>query len=583
MNDLPDLSTNRYIHLVQAALDLRQGREFSQAAELLEQAIVLEPAYLPAYIYLGLVYQELEQFAEAEAIFRQALQREPECPEALQCLGMLCLKLERYPEAIANLEKHLKLDPDNETSLDVLAPLLLRTGRAQEAQAFLRAAWEKHNDPHDAVRYARFLISQEELAQACQFLNDAIQVSEDARLLVELALVLVIQGKYELAVQVLLKARDLRPDSDRVYRGLSHCYVRLEQADKALEYAERALAIDARHYRNWQAKADALLLLQRWDEASQAASTGIELINASSPDGQAEASPVLKVLFLQWFNALRRGGQVEAALAGLSQARRKFPQDGRFYLYPVILLLQCGQPLRALELVKPALEANLPGVVREEITARLMQAGIDLYQQGDTRSARAIIETLAVQMGGDPRLDTAAAFMLTGDGELDGAEELLQRAMGKSEPEWLGICLCDLGYIQLLRSQFEQAKETLCQVLQQPDLRAFLRIAFWINGRLEADYQPHPVRSASTHWVAAANLAALALAGNDRNTAQEYADQLLLDSQNRCTANLVQGCVAFAAGQASAARQAWEVALSCTEAQGETELLNGWLSLLPGE
>lgn len=573
---------NKNIHLVHAALDLRQGKEYAQSAILLQRAIQLEPEYTPAYIFLGLVYQDQEKFAEAEAAFRQALHHEPENPEALQCLGLLYLSQERYPEAIANLEKHLKQEPENETSLDVLVPLLVQADRALAAEVFLRAAWEKTKDNNEAVRLARFLIGQEKLDDAHQFLNEALQNSEQANLFVELALVLVIQQKYSEANDALLKAIALRPDYDRAYRGLAHCYTQLKQGDKAIEYAERALAIDPRHYRNWQAKADALILLERYEDAIQAANKGIQLIKDCPPIEQEEARPVLNVLFLQRFNAQQRSGQLEEAVNGLSEARREFPEDERFTIFPIHLLIQSGQPLKALELVDPALFASLSGEALGQIFQELMNAGIELYQSSDYPKALKVFETLAEYFRGVTRIHTALAYFLTGDGELGRAEEQLNLALGGADPEERGICLCDLGYIQLLRGHFDQAENTLQEVLELPDSDAFLRIAFWMDGQLLPDYKPHPTRSVSTHWGSIANLAALALTRGDLAGGQMIADQLHEHSQHACTSNMILGCVAYANSQMTEARQAWEAARGCAEDQAEVDLIQSWLARLAG-
>jgi tetratricopeptide (TPR) repeat protein len=494
---------------------------------------------------------------------------------------MLYLQQERYPEAIANLEKRLQIEPDHETSLDVLIPLLVQAGRSRDAEALLQAAWQKTKDSGVAVRFARFLISQEKLNEAYQFLLEALQGNDNAGLSMELALVLVVQEKYAEAVQALIQAVALRPDYDRAYRGLAHCYTQMEQPEKAIEFAERALAIDPRHYRNWQAKGDALLLLKRFADTVQAANMGIQLVNESSPAEQQEAQPVLGVLFLQRFNAQRRSGNIDGALAGLAEARARFPKDERFYVFPVRLLVQAGQPLKALEILHAALQAELAVNGLEEILKSLVASAVELYKSGDTPSARRIFEDLAESLPGLNQATIATAYILTGEGEYDRAVELLRSALENAGVEERGVCLCDLGYIQLLRSEYRQAEETFQAALQAPDSEAILRIAFWYQREMIPDFEPHPTRSVSTHWAATANLVALALAQQNLAAAQEIASQLHQHHQQSCTSHAILGCVALQEGNAKAARQAWVSAMGCAEDLDEFDLLKRWLDALP--
>ncbi len=575
---------NKHIHLIHAALDLRKGKEYPQAAALLQQAIQLAPEYIPGYIYLGLVYQDQEKFAEAENIFRQALLHEPENPQALQCLGMLYLQQERYPEAIVNLEKHLQIEPDNNASLDVLIPLLASSGRSEDAEAILQAAWQKTEEPRLAVKLARFLISHEKLDQAIQFLHHALQVNENANLLVELALVLVIQEQYPAAVEALLRAVALRPDYDRAYRGLAHCYTQMDQGDKAIEYAERALAIDPRHYRNWQAKSDVLLLLKRYEEAAQAAALGIRLIQELAPEEREEAEPVLNVLYLQRFNAQRRNKDLGAAIAGLSEARAEFPRDARFYIFSVPLFVQANLTAQAVELLPLAARAGLPDGDLDQLRDILFNSAVELYLDGQVSKALKIFEPLIAWQPDNTQISSATAYVLTGEGALERAETLLHQAIQATSTEDVlyGMCLCDLGYIQLLRGQEQLAQDTFQTVLQVDNYdEAFLRIGFWHNGQIIPDYKAHPTRSVSTHWGAKANLIALALSQQDIEQAQQMAEQLHEHTQQSCTSNMILGTVAWAKKEYPVARRFWETASECAEDQGEVDLIQTWLGELP--
>jgi len=604
---------NKHIHLVHAALDLRQGKEFAQAAALLQRAIQLEPGYTPAYIFLGLVYQDQAKLVEAEAAFRQALLHEPENPESLQCLGLLYLKQERFPEAIANLEKHLQLEPENETSLDVLAPLLVQTGSPQDAEPFLRAAWQKTRESRDAVRFARFLIGQEKLDLAQQFLNEALETGENASLFVELALVFVIQKNYAEAIQALEKALALRSDYDRALRGLAHCYTQLEQVDKAIEYAERALAIDPRHYRNWQAKADALLAAERFNDALSASLTGIRLIEPTD----SEALPVLVVLYLQRVNAHLAKKDTTAALAELVRARQALPDEDVFYMRAIQLCMQRDCVDDAVAVVDEALKAELPDTtkwiglayqmfIQEDHYDRalayasekveqfrdafdiLLGVGVDYYTKGKVEKARTVFEKLLQQCPDDLRLHTNLSYILIGEGQLEHARshlEMVLAAAPTSEFEdFQPIALCNLGYLGILEGDLEQAQKYLARVIDLPsgDNGAILRVAFWWDNHLTPDYGPHPTRSISLRAAAYANLVTMALIRTDMKAAQRWANQLREEFPDLPVIGEILGTIYRASGEFSYARQALQLALEQVKAPEERQMIENWLARLSG-
>jgi len=290
------------------------------------------------------------------------------------------------------------------------------------------------------------------------------------------------------------------------------------------------------------------------------------------------------VLYLQRFNAQRLSGDLQAALDGLAEARQRYPQEARFYSYPAQILIQAGQPLGALPLVHQAIEAGLPQSGLENVAGQLLGVAVEAYVHNQVVEARQILEPLSSWLPGNAWIMSAAAYVLTGEGRLDEAEKLLRQAMAVSSPsdEVYSICLCDVGYIQLLRGLWDAAVSSFQEVLQVVDYeRAFLRIAFWHRGRMIPDYKAHPTRSVSTHWGAKANLVALALAQQNLEHAQQVAVQLHEHTQQACTSNMILGCVALAKGNDDIVRIYWGSARDCAGEQGEVDLIQHWLEELP--
>lgn len=573
-------SAQKQVQLLKAALNLRQGGEYTEALNLLEKALQLRPDYLLAHIFLGLTYQAVGKNRDAEKAFHNALMIDPNSSEALQGLGLLLLSQDRLPEALGYLTKHLQLDPANAATLDVLIPVLNNAGRYAEAENILTTAWEKTEDADIARRYARFLLSIQQVEKAQSFLEKAIEVSATPHLLVELALTLVIEGKYPEAIDILHKALKIRPDYDRALRGLAHCYTQLNDGDKAIEMADRALAIDPRHYRNWQAKGDALLLKKRYEEAAEAAQTGIDLIE---PEDE-EALPVLAVLYIQKYHALMNLGDVDNALQAMALARRQIPKDERFYLYPAQIMIQLQQTQEAFLLIKEAIQKGLLGESdrRDSILHEFANLGIDLYSRGKIETAREVFENLVQILPCESRFCTAYGYILIGEGQFEQAEAYFLNELKNEHGEHRGILYNDLGYIHLMQGRYEQAEQDFSSVLQYESTDAYLRVAFWQPNGLIPDYAPHPSRSSSSHLIANANLVTLYLSRNEnekaRNTLQAMQS---IDLEDVLTLQ-AWGCVAAAQGDRQKAREAWEQALRFAQDERERKMILAWLSEVQG-
>jgi tetratricopeptide (TPR) repeat protein len=404
--------TQKHVKMLRAALELREGEEYEAALDLLQKVVNLEPDLLLGHIFLGLVYQDLDNEKEAEKSFRAALLIDNQSVEALQSLGLLLLSQNRLAEAFGILRQLVNINPGNQDVLDMLVPALVKDGRLEDADQILSDVWEKTRHEEIAVRYARFLVSMDRVDQAHDFLLHALDEIESPHLLVELALTLVIDEKYAEAIPLLKRALEIRPDYDRAIRGLSHSYAQLNIPEKALEEAEHALAVSPRHYRNWQTKADALLLSERYDEAAEAAQTGISLIDPED----SEAQPVLGVLYIQKINALLHLQRIDEALAEISKAQERIPNDPRFFRYPIEILVKEGRLSEAIPIMKQAIGANVFANEDEQLKLLdlIADEAINAYKIGHISEAQLAFEELVSLAPREPRFQKALDFVLTG-------------------------------------------------------------------------------------------------------------------------------------------------------------------------
>lgn len=567
--------TQKHVKMLRAAFELREGEEYTAALDLLLKVVQLEPDLQLGYIFLGLVYQDLDNEKEAEQSFRKALLIDNQSVEALQSLGLLLLSQDRLAEAFGILRQLVIINPSNQDVLDMLVPALVKAGRFEDADQILSDVWEKTRQEDIAVRYARFLVSINRVDAAHDFLLKALEDIESPHLLVELALTLVIEEKYSEAIAPLKRALEIRHDYDRAIRGLSHCYSQLNMPEKAIEEAERAIAVAPGHYRNWQAKADALLLLERHEAAAEAAQTGIGLIDPQDN----EAQPVLAVLHIQKINALLHLDRVDEALAEISKASEQVPEDPRFYRYPVEILARKGRLPEALQAMKQAVDARV--FESEDAQLHLLHliadVAISQYLAGQVdEAARAFIGLVDLKPD-EPRFLMAFGFIQTGEGNLAEADTLLKAALEYGDEGIRGIISCDLGYLHVLQGKFEQARQEFIEACKKDTGKALLRIAYWKNGNMIPDYAPHPRRWVSIQAAAQANLAALALAEGKAEQALELAEEIIASTPKESTGYEVLGCVRQAGGMVSDAARCWEKARQLTKNERLRALLESWI------
>jgi tetratricopeptide (TPR) repeat protein len=80
-------------------------KQYAEALDAYEQALLLDPASALAYENKGSTLYRLERYAEALAACEQALQLDPTCGPAYGCKFGVLFRLRRYKEAVGALKQ----------------------------------------------------------------------------------------------------------------------------------------------------------------------------------------------------------------------------------------------------------------------------------------------------------------------------------------------------------------------------------------------------------------------------------------------------------------------------------------------
>ena len=173
-------------HLNLGAIMARQGK-LNEALEGYREALRIDPTLALGHLNLGAVFERQQQWKDALEQYQRAVSIDPELAMAHARLGAILGRQGRVPEAVAKFREALRLNPDLAVVKNNLAWLL-----ATHPDATIR-------DGNESVRLA------ENLARATSFAQYAV--------LDTLAAAYAETGKFELAVQTIVKALELARSS----------------------------------------------------------------------------------------------------------------------------------------------------------------------------------------------------------------------------------------------------------------------------------------------------------------------------------------------------------------------------------
>lgn len=597
---------DRVLRLINAALDLQAAGDLEGAQRVLLRAQALEPEYAPVHVMLGIIYRDTGVPEAAEARFRRALELDVTNVDALQSLGLLLIEHGQSEEGLGYLEQHLGRIPGDPVTLAALSRELHRVKRSDEGLRLLMEAWQSTRRPDVGLLLGRYLVKLQKPQQAETIFLEVVAQEESPEVLTLLAVLALRRNQPGDAVERLRRALEHKPDHVPAWRGLTEAYLLLDQPDQALASAERLLTLDNRDCRHWLSRVNALLALKRHDEALESARTGLECAGSGEP----ERPVVVELLHLQEAQALTRLGKRDEALQVLIQARRTTPRSQLLARVQVRILIDAGRPEEALRVIEESAEGGAPedgllAPLRYEALHLLGKSeaawnfikpmlaadserrlnvlggiGVNLYVLGEVPASRAVFEQLVAYAPDLPRASCCLGFVLTGEGDLDGAKLLFETALqGQPDKELRATLLADLGYVHLVSGNLVLSEQSLQEALAiagEGD-EAILRIAYWRDGHVIPDPVRHPTSFIRERSAGLANLVTLELARAQTAEAEAIARKLLDEAPESAVGYKSLGTVMAASDQGGQARTLWQEALHRSQDEQERALLSAWL------
>ena len=127
-------------------------KKYTEATELAQQAVGLDPDNAYYYARLGHIWIERRYWKEATQAIEQAVQLDPENGAWHSEQAYLLYHQERFQDAIFAAERALALDPDDTQARNLRSECLRRLGHTDQSELAMRETLG--DDPHNAMSHS---------------------------------------------------------------------------------------------------------------------------------------------------------------------------------------------------------------------------------------------------------------------------------------------------------------------------------------------------------------------------------------------------------------------------------------------
>lgn len=160
------------------ALSIEQ--QYDEALSAYEQAILIQPERLAAWMGKARMLRQLDRYEEASIANDRAIQLAPTQHSTWYNKAQTLLKLQRYPEALKTFNKAIKLNPDKAEAWNLRGYVLTKLERYSEANACFEKATTLHpNSGNTAYGLAYYFVAQDQVEPALNQLQQAIELSPE--------------------------------------------------------------------------------------------------------------------------------------------------------------------------------------------------------------------------------------------------------------------------------------------------------------------------------------------------------------------------------------------------------------------
>ncbi|MBE9199465.1 MULTISPECIES: serine/threonine-protein kinase [unclassified Nodularia (in: cyanobacteria)] len=265
------INANNAIALSQQGSTLFDLQRYQDALAAYQEAVNINPDFVPGWSGQGKTLSELKKYEEALAAYDQAIQIQPDYLEAWIGRGFVLQTLQRYPEAIASFDKALQLDANSPEVWNAKGETFSKLQQYNNAIESYEKALELQPNYYQAW-YSKGLAfhSLKQYDDAITAYETAIEFKPDyGQAWYSLGNALFNLNRFDSALKAYDKAVQYRPNFYPAWFSRSNILITLRRYPQAIESFDQAIKNNPKDYQSWYSRGWALHQSQRYEEAIQ--------------------------------------------------------------------------------------------------------------------------------------------------------------------------------------------------------------------------------------------------------------------------------------------------------------------------
>ncbi len=600
---------------VRAAEKMLEGGNIDRAIRLAKKALKIDPLDTRTLLCLAKIYPLSKKPGLAEECYQKVLAKDPGNLSALEGYGVYLIESDRKAEGIEYLKTFFKKTEWQEgNSLGAFIQASFSLNKDENVVEAFKYLWEKSLSQIQGFRYAHQLRHKGDCNEAIPILQMISRYKPKPVILNELGLCLGEISRWQEAASAFEQAAKTKieqggnngeikefdsslADYSTYWGNLSYALLIIQENEKALKAAEKAIEVYDQLFFAWERRLYVLAYLNQYEEIVDVAQEIIKRFTVITDGDQVDLSDV----FVIYANALGRLGRNEEAIGVLENGWKKYKGNWRVPFALIDLLIEKKDYQKALDLVelpdkidisadfdlrtilfckqinafgglnrakaiRPAVEALLQKFPPENPDwMRIAYENILIYLGEDFQYFDELIGAFADLTPASPFFVMAQAEHAFHKEEYPKAKELLERALFFASSledleDRLNI-LNGLGYIYLELGDPVHARQILKEPVSLEPFGNFQARLGWHgylkNGKIIFE------EKASIIYAARVNLATSYLMEGNFEQAYEVVSGLISAEKDNMVgpAYALLGYIDLARGDKQAARIAWKIAL----------------------
>ncbi len=256
-------------------------QQFDEAVAVCEQALKLQPCFLPTYSTLGLAKQLQGKLDEAKFWYTKALNLKPDWAEVHANLGTVYVQQQQWRDALQSYQTALHFKPNQAIIYQSLYTVFINLNQPEEAtNAWYQALILEPQSvaPQDYIDFGKTLIEKGKLEPAIELYRKGVEIYPSLpQSHYGLAEALSRKQQWEEAIAAYNQAIILNPNSNLFYQGLADALVQQKNYEQAIANYQKAIELSPDFSWTYHQLGNALSEQERWEEATVAYYQGIGL------------------------------------------------------------------------------------------------------------------------------------------------------------------------------------------------------------------------------------------------------------------------------------------------------------------